>query len=137
MSADLARWIGLPYADKGRGPDAYDCWGLVRVVFLEERRLALPDYRDAYEAAKDHDSVAAAVRGGLADGWRAVDRPRAFDLVILNIAARPWHCGVMVAADRFLHVMPPAPGGAQAFSCIERIDSPRWQRRVEGFYRHD
>jgi len=65
-----------------------------------------------------------------------VDRPQAFDLVILNIAARPWHCGVMVAPDRFLHVMPPGPRGP-TFSCIERIDSPRWQARVEGFYRHD
>ena len=135
MAPDLARWIGLPYADKGRGPDAYDCWGLARAV-LAERGMALPDYAEAYTRAADHDSVAVAVRAGLADGWQPVDKPQAFDLVILNIAQRPWHCGVMVAPDRFLHVMPPGPKG-QAFSCIERIDSPRWARRIEGFYRHD
>lgn len=132
----LAHWIGKPYADKGRGPDAFDCWGLARAV-LQERGLVLPDYADAYATADDPDEAAAAVRAGLADGWRAVSRPQPFDLIVLNVAKRPWHCGVMVAADRFLHVMPPAPTGRQAFSCIERIDSPRWVGRIEGWYRHD
>jgi cell wall-associated NlpC family hydrolase len=55
-----AKWIGLPYADKGRGP-AYDCWGLARAVLAAEAGLVLPDYADAYTTACDRFSVARAV----------------------------------------------------------------------------
>lgn len=137
MSLDLARWIGLPYRDKGRGPDAFDCYGLSRAILAEQGCL-LPDYADAYSTADDHASVSAAVRAGLAERWLPVDRPRAFDLIILNIAARPWHCGVMLSFDRFIHVMPPNPHTqVETYSCIERVDSPRWQRRIAGYYRHE
>lgn len=132
----FARFVGLPYADKGRGPDAWDCWGGVRMVLHEVYGLDLPDYAEAYTTADDGDSVAAAVRAGLAD-WQPVQRPQAGDLVILRILGRPWHCAVMVDDRRFLHWPPPGRSGGQTLSCVERLDSPHWARRIEGMYRHD
>lgn len=125
-----AKWIGLPYADKGRGPDAWDCWGLVRGVMAAEAGLVLPDYGDTYTQASDHLSVAVAVESGLMQGWQRVTDARALDLLIIRIAGRPWHCGVIVARGLFLHVPP------KSTSCIERLDSPTWARRIGGFYRH-
>lgn len=135
VPAWAARYIGLPYLDKGRTRTGCDCWGGVRMVLAEVFGLALPDYADAYTAADDSRSVASAVRAGLECGWRMVAQPRAGDLLILKIGGRPWHCAVMVTAERFLHWLPPSPRGVQSFSCIERLDSPRWARRIEGFYR--
>ena len=132
----LADYTGKPYADKGRGPDCFDCWGLVHAVYRDVYGLLLPDYADAYTSADDGDSVAAAVRTGLAD-WRQVERPAAGDLLILRILGRPWHCAVMVDSRRFLHVPPPGRDGRQTLSCVERIDAAIWARRIEGFYRHD
>lgn len=132
----LAEFAGLPYADKGRGPAAYDCWGLCWAIFRDVYGLTLPDYVDAYTTAADHESVSAAVLRGLAE-WMRVERPSAGDLLILRIAGRPWHCAVMVDDKRFLHVPPPGRSGRQTLSCVERIDSPMWARRIEGFYRHD
>lgn len=132
----LLRFIGLPYADKGRGPVAYDCWGLCAAVYRDVYGLPLPDYADSYTSADDGDSVAAAVRAGLAD-WKPVQKPRAGDLLILRILGRPWHCAVMVDSVRFLHVPPPGRDGRQTLSCVERIDAAIWARRIEGFYRHD
>lgn len=126
---DLAAWVGIPYRDKGRGPDAFDCWGGVRAVLLAAKGIVLPDYADAYTSADDHDSASTAVTQGLADGWQAVDRPQPFDLLILRIAGRPWHCGLVVARNRFLHWAP------KQTSCIERMDAPMWARRIEGVYR--
>lgn len=123
-------WVGLPYADKGRGPLAYDCWGLVRAVLAREAAIPLPDYADAYSGACNRLSVAGAIEAGLADGWCVVTRPQAFDLLILRIAGRPWHCAVMVTSGMFLHAPP------LNTSCIERVDSPQWAKRIEGVYRH-
>lgn len=138
VAADFAaRYIGLPYRDKGRGPDAWDCWGGVRMVLADVFHVHLPDYADAYTCAADRGSVAAAVDAGLRDGWRRVERPREGDLLILRIAGRPWHCGLMVSARQFLHWPPPGRDGRQLLSCIERVDAPLWARRIEGYYRHD
>lgn len=136
VAAWAAPYVGLPYRDKGRGPDAWDCWGGVRMVFADVFGLHLPDYGDAYRDGDDWASIAATVRAGLADGWDRVERPEAGDLLVLRIAARPWHCGVMVNEGQFLHWPPPGRDGRQQLSCIERVSDQRWMRRIEGFYRH-
>ena len=128
-------YIGLPYAEKGRTREGADCWGGVRMVLREVFGHELPDYSGAYTEAKNHASVAQAVENGLAEGWQKVDRPQAGDLLILKIAGRPWHCAVMVNASQFLHWPPPDKRGRQLLSCIERLDSPQWSKRIEGIYR--
>jgi hypothetical protein len=95
----------------------------------------LPDYRDAYATAGDFASVSAAISAGLADGWSPVNHPREGDLLSLKIGGRPWHCGVMVNAQQFLHWPPPDKRGRQLLSCIERLDSPTWANRIKGIYR--
>ena len=136
IPAWVGPYIGLPYADKGRTRTGYDCWGLVRAALDEVAGITLPDYADAYATACDPHSVSQAVAAGLTDGWHAVPRGAPFDLLILRIAGRPWHCALMVAHGLFLHVPPPRADGMQILSCVERIDSPTWAKRIEGFYRH-
>lgn len=126
----VGAWIGRPFRDKGRGPDAFDCWGLVRAVLRDQFGIALPDYADAYTESHDHASVAEAVESGLRDGWQIVRQPKCGDLIVIRVAGRPWHCGLMVTPERFLHV--PDKGT----SCIERLDSVIWTRRIEGIYRY-
>lgn len=129
-------YVGLPYADKGRDRAGADCWGGVRMVLVEVFGQTLPDYGDAYTRAEDHESVCHAVEAGLADGWCVADSPAAGDLVIVNLAGRPWHCGVMVNALQFLHWPPPNKQGVQQLSCVERLDSMHWAARKKRFYRH-
>ncbi|NMW24197.1 hypothetical protein HFP05_07300, partial [Rhodanobacter denitrificans] len=66
----------------------------------------------------------------LADGWQRTAQPRAGDLLILRIAMRPWHCGLMLNSAQFLHAAP------NDSTVIERLDRPQWARRIEGIYRH-
>lgn len=154
MSTSIPSWcapyIGLPYLDKGRDRAGADCWGGVRLALQEVFGFALPDYADTYTQASDHKSVARAVEAGLKDGWECIgiapdtlhDRwwrwldVRAGDLVIIQVGGRPWHAGLVVTPDRFLHWPPPGRDRKQTFSCIERLDAPMWARRIEGFYRH-
>lgn len=123
-------YIGLPFAEKGRGPDGYDCWGLVRRVLAEQFGLPLPDYGERYATLREHARIAAAITDGLAAGWTHVDRGAAGDVAIFRPGGARLHIGLMVTPQRFLH----APEGRT--SCIERIDSRLWWPRLEGIYRH-
>lgn len=134
IPAWAGKYIGLPYADKGRTRAGADCWGGVRLVLADVFGIALPDYADSYTTADDMDSVADAVAAGLEHGWKRTEKPQEGDLLILRVAGRPWHCGIMVTADRFLHWPPHDAHGGQSFSCIERLDSPRWAKRIDGFW---
>lgn len=125
MTADLARFIGVPFAEH-----TFDCWQLARAVLRECAGLALPDYGRPYADMGDHATIESNIREGLADGWSRVTDPRAWDLVIFNIAGQPRHIGVMLGPTKFLHV----PEGQT--SRIERIDDRMWAKRCEGFYRH-
>jgi cell wall-associated NlpC family hydrolase len=124
----------IPFKDKGRDRDGFDCWGLVRHVMAEVFGVAdLPDYGAAYEAAKDRVSVAKAVAAGLAQGWRQLDQdesPREGDLIILKLAGRPWHCAIAAGGDWMMHV---CDGSGVV---LEHWTLEPWKNRVEGFYRH-
>lgn len=129
IPAWVGPYIGLPYKDKGRGPDGWDCWGGVRMVLGDVFGLDLPSYEEAYVSGADRVAVPEAVERGLAEGWERTDRREPGSLLILRIAGRPWHCGLIVAPNFFLHWAP------NTTSCMERLDSPMWSRRIAGIYR--
>ena len=101
-----ARWVGLPFADRGRGPHAYDCWGLVRAVFAAERGIALPDHGEI--SAADLMAVARAfASGAAAEPWAVVTTPQEFDVVVMTDGRggrRVVHVGIMTGPRHLLHV---------------------------------
>lgn len=134
--AALDDFIGLPFRDHGRDRDGCDCWGGVRLVLRELRGIVLPDYGGGYHGTMDCDGIGVAIRDGLVRDFVPVARPQAFDLVIFNLAGKPWHVGLVVAPWRFLHWPQPDDNGNDGSSRIARYTDRIWARRVEGFYRH-
>jgi cell wall-associated NlpC family hydrolase len=122
------------YADKGRGPWEFDCWGFVREVQRVRFGVEdLPDLSGEYTSSEDHFSVAEVVHryaAALADRWHRVSNPEPGDIIILKIAGEPWHCGVIVAEDWMMHVQKGINVG------FERFMREPWRNRVEGYYRH-
>lgn len=125
----LAEFVGLPYRDHGRERDGVDCYGLVRLVLRELRGIELPIYSDEYANGDDIGGIAALVRAGLPRDWVPIERPEAFALVVFR--GRPTHVGLCVDDGRFLHSDRPG-----VTSRVERLDSPLWAPRIEGYYRH-
>lgn len=123
------RFVGIPYADKGRG-DAVDCWGLVCRVFLELRGVALPSYAEAYETAEDARAIARLVAGEL-EPWQpvALGAEQPFDCVLMKECGLPRHIGVVTQPGLMLHVQ---RGGT---SVIERYRAGPLRFRMVGFYR--
>lgn len=125
------KYVGKPFAEKGRGPDFYDCWGLARSVLAEQFGVEdLPDYADRYTCTTDKESVSKAFRASIAESWVKVDKPTAGVIVVLRLAGRPWHCAIAVNEQWMLH----AVIGTNA--CLERMDSMVWSDRIEGYYRY-
>lgn len=134
-AAWAAPYIGLPYLDHGRDRAGCDCWGGVRLVYREVFGRDLPSLADLYVSADHAPSVARTVQTGIEQCFDRVVVPAEGDMVILRIYGRPWHCGIMVSSDRFLHWPAPPRGKPGIGACIERLDSAAWVRRVDGFYR--
>lgn len=136
LPAWAGAYIGIPYADKGRGHAGVDCWGLVQLVLSEVFGLQLPGYTAAYDTADDKRAGTQVIEAGALDGWHPTTAPRAGDMVVFRIAGRPWHCGVMVNAIQFIHAPNRDRHGAVLSVVPDRLDNPMWAPRVVAIYRH-
>lgn len=120
--------IGIPFADLGRGPDAYDCWGLVVEV---SRRLGkrLPDYDDQFHHWQ-HDAICRECAAHMEDFDEVPPRDRQpGDLVLFNRITNGLHFGIVIDHLHLLHTS--AGVGAER----ARIDGPVMRRLIKGFYR--
>jgi NlpC/P60 family len=122
-------YVGLRFVKGGRDRRGLDCWGLVRLVLMEQRGLVLPDYLDCFDPA---EAIRAAKRGG---DWLPVSGPQECDVMVMltplsGFRIAPMHVGVMVAPRRLLHI----DDGRRS----EYLDAnhPTIRARFEGYYRH-
>lgn len=125
------RYIGLPFAERGRDRAGLDCWGLVRLVMAEQFAMTLPCFAKEYQRPTDQ-----AVIGGIVQrempSWRAVPagQEELGDVVVLRMRGAPMHVGMVIGDGQMLHI----EQGIN--SAIERYSGLRWRERVEGFFRY-
>lgn len=157
VAGALERWVGLPYAPLGRGPDAYDCWGLVAAVYAAAG-CQLPD--PMLQGAEAADQLLAA-RAAL--DWRMVAESRAahgfgpplrhhaqpalLDVVLFSVpaggGARDPHVGLIASEDGrgVLQALGPSSDIAAARGACERtsevVELARdpWARWLVAIYR--
>lgn len=118
--------IGIPFVDGGRGPDAYDCWGLALEVFRRSG-INLPDYKISCTQASRIDQTIESER----DFWQRCDEVLPIPaLVVLRFNEVLFcnHTGVYVGAGKFIHTR------EKIGVNIDRLESPAWRRKIEGFY---
>ncbi len=92
-----AGFIGLPYRRGASGPQAYDCWALVRAALWLRWRCELPALDDG---AGGVPGIVAAAR---AQGWHRLPGAGAADgdVLCMRHAQSGWaHVGLAVAAGR-------------------------------------
>jgi len=97
--------IGKPYENGGEGPDAFNCWGLVRWVFGNVYGIPMP-YINVGEA-ETRTSREAAIRAVEREtGWRAcIDtRPQDRD-ILLMYGPHGRHVGLALKVNGGLHVL--------------------------------
>lgn len=122
----IDKLIGKPFVSGGRGPDNYDCWGLVCEVF-QVYGIELPDYKINCEAVSQIDSEINIQR----EKWCRCEGDLPIPALVVmrfNQAVFCNHTGVYIGNGKFVHT-------AEKMGVhIDRIDSPAWKRKIEGFY---
>ncbi len=130
----ITRAIRVPFMDRGRDWDAWDCWGMLCVFHSEVLGVDLPsyteDYRDAGHSAESRQRLSTLFAANMG-AWRPVSEPEPGDGVLLNIGGRPIHVGLALGGGLMLHTE------RRINTVIERLASPMWARRIEGFYRYE
>lgn len=98
-TAWLNDYVGIPYQLNGRTRAGTDCWGLLVLVWREQRRQELPDWlapdpptlkalAEAWAKGLDH------VEGGeLAD---RIDAPADWSIVLCGKRGRSRHAGLVI-----------------------------------------
>jgi cell wall-associated NlpC family hydrolase len=125
--ADL---IGRPFAWGGRGPDAFDCFGLVREM-LRRTGCELP----AHDTPAERSAIASVVAAELALGRWVPAAPVADSVVLFRMPVvlagerrrAITHCAFMVSDHEFIHAWAETGGVT-----VERLTD--WQQRIAGFY---
>lgn len=118
--------LGKPFINGGRGPNGYDCWGLVCEVF-RRYGIGLPDYRISCRDIEEIDRQVAMDK----PKWRRCDPtnpPVPSLLVIRQRGNFSNHTGVYLGAGRFMHTL------KKTGVIIDQTESPLWKGKIEGFY---
>lgn len=130
---DANSYIGIPYRDKGRTrEDGLDCWGLVRLFYLQEFGIVLPSYTEDYLSAKEAKEIAQLINREKGS-WSPVSlgEERFGDVVILRIIGYPTHVGVVWRPGLMLHTL------EKINSVLEPYSSSLWRRRITSIIRHE
>lgn len=131
-------YVGKPWVEGGRDSKGFDCWGLVRQVLIDQVNIELPKLENAvYKNGGDTRALLTAIKeyaNSFDKGeWPMInkgEKAQEYDVVWLRNGG-PIHFGVMIDKKRFIHV----EEGCD--SVIESIESPRWERKVRGYFRHE
>lgn len=119
------RAIAVPFKERGRGWDGWDCWGLVYIAYRECYGRELPDYLFGYKTTKDMRGLHDLIAKEKAAGWHKVEAPEPGDVAVLFHQGRAMHCGLYLGGDEILH----CDNGPE--TCVEKLRA----FKIEGFYR--
>jgi cell wall-associated NlpC family hydrolase len=127
---EFSKYLAVPYADKGRTLEGWDCYGLYRYLQAERHGIELPSWDDSYTSAEDGPAVAASM-GERLGSWVAVPlgSEQEGDGIVFRLGGIPWHCGYVIEPGIMLHAL------QGRMTAIERYNSHLWQKRIEGIYR--
>lgn len=121
-------WLGTPYRHRASTLGAgCDCLGLLRGVWRSlygEEPMAVPPYR----ADMRDPAHAGALRAAAERFLRPAEGPLAAGQMVLFTLggmAHAKHCGILVAADRFIHAQ-------EKLGVVEANLTDAWARRVSG-----
>lgn len=123
---DYSSFIGIPFVNNGRSLEGYDCWGLVKELYLQFHGEVLPDF--VYEkATEDTVKMFFANELNVKQVWKKVE-PQAGAIAVFSVAGRAAHVGFMINGHEFIHVI------SSSSTVIEDIKRLRWAGRFKGCY---
>lgn len=127
------KYVGIPFKSLGRTVDGCDCWGLVRLIYQRELRIALPEYGEI--SATDLKEVSKHItENNDHEPWKVFVEPKEFDVVVMKFygSKRVGHVGVIVNPNTRQLIHTERGFDAALVGC----DHMTIRNRVVGFRRH-
>lgn len=122
------KYVGIPFKANGRDETGLDCWGLARLIYKNEFNIQLPSFESDYTL--DDDFRIQELVAQYKEGWSQKETPSSGDLILFRILGEEQHVGVVIDSTYFIHVR------ENSDTAVERLDSPKWQKRIIGFYEY-
>lgn len=114
------------YEAGGRGEGVFDCFGLFSEV-CRRRGVAVPKHPTPDNLSAREEAI---LQG--ASTWTKLDKPEPWCGVAFRIGPFVAHMGVVMAdCEHFVHA------DRAIGITTDRLDNPKWSRRIAGYYRHD
>ena len=137
--------IGSPFEYGGRGPDVFDCYGLLRELHFRMTGVWMRDFKSPHDQDAIAKSMAAAIHL-----WKPIEeqlgryyvtagagrnKGKKFGApvgghVMFNVMNIGSHVGFIIEPNKFMHTWDHGDLGA----CVERLDE--WQHRIVGVYEY-
>lgn len=122
---DITDLMSARYQEGGRGPAAYDCFGLFAEL-CRRRGLAIPEHPTPADLCQRQSDIMIAA----AAEWIRLDAPESGCAVVLRIG--PWmsHIGMVLEGGKFIHA------SKRCGITVARLDDVMWLERIAGYYRY-
>jgi len=132
------RALDVPFVEKGRDYDGWDCWGLVYCCYRDVYGITLPSMADQYGSVKRLKELAKLIDANHEE-WAPTDNPQPGNVAILRMSQHSCHVGIMLTPRIVLHIEEVSK--VSDFAVAEEIDRAPWKgvgyNNVEGIYRYD
>lgn len=114
--------IGKPFKYFGRGPEQYDCLGLMYELY-DRLGIIMPQQASVI----DKKLRASALEDGK-EMFEKIEKSEPGCFIGFNYAGYVAHVGMMLDNVRFIHIQ------NKKRVCIEKINDLKWKSRIDGFY---
>ena len=101
----IGRMVGKPFAWQGRGPDYYDCWGVVYEILCFLGCTEVPDYEDVNNPNSVIKMMAIETT---TPKWQLVNDSRTGDVILLSKAKEIFHHAGVITEWGVVHAIPKA-----------------------------
>lgn len=136
MTSNLLLWASnlskeaIPFLPHGRTRRGLDCWGVVWLADQECLKRGIPSHSEDYQADDllNLDTLNDLFKRSK-KGWLEVNKPLPGDVILLRMAGRPVHVGLVLGQNKMLHI----EKGINL--CVENYGNTLWRNRIAGFYR--
>lgn len=123
----------IPFIEGGRDEKVgVDCWGLVRFCYKQLLDIEIEAYNEtAYKSMSNIDITAEGVEHiKQTSPFIEVDDPQFGDIALISMLNRPIHVGFIINNSEMIHI------SKSAGVVFENFRGMKWQRRLQGYYRH-
>lgn len=126
MLKDYSDLIGTPFEYGGRGPDTYDCYGLV-MELGRRNGVEFPEIESSAELAVCHAKMTVE---SMSDKWQKIDNARPGAVAWMQVGRYGCHVAYVLDQHRFIHTWEKSNGVV-----IERLED--WKNRILGYFVYD